>query len=169
MPIRQKEVLRLDDQLCLFANIGSVLSLHLRFLGALKDRYANWYAPLLPHTPLLTATPHDTHPTLTRHRPSQPMLGDLFCKYIVRLARRQIGKAGWCSAHAFRSVSLSCQTQKLFHEEYAVYVLSYHASIELLHRLKASPTKTAFLSFVEVPNDSPPPEWRGLGHRCRCI
>ncbi len=88
------------------------------------------------------------------------MLGDLLCKYMVRLARRQIGKAGWCSAHAFRSVSLSCQTQKLFHEEYAVYVLSYHASIELLHRLKASPTKTAFLSFVEVPND--PPEWRGL-------
>ncbi len=67
VPIRQKEVLRLDDQLCLFANIGSVLSLHRRFLGDLKDRYANWYAPLLPRTPLLAATPHDTHPTLARH------------------------------------------------------------------------------------------------------
>jgi hypothetical protein len=44
LPIRQKGVLRLEDQLCLFANIGNVLSLHRRFLSDLKQRYTNWYA-----------------------------------------------------------------------------------------------------------------------------
>jgi hypothetical protein len=73
---------------------------------------------------------------------------------------------GGARSRAFLSVFRA--KQKLFHEEYAVYVLSYHASIELLHRLKASPTKTAFLSFVEVTNEPPPREWRGLRSCCRC-
>jgi hypothetical protein len=57
---------------------------------------------------------------------------------------------------------MSWRPQKLFHEEYAVYVLSYHASIELLHALKAATPKSPFIAFLEKTQADRAKQLRGL-------
>jgi hypothetical protein len=128
-------------------------------IGTLPSFLARHF--LLRHRTTLTRYSHDTH---TTHRPSQPMLGDLFCKYMVRLARRQIGKAGGggCSAHTpfvlsfFRAKHRNCSTRST---RCTCCPTTRRSSSCTDSRPRPPRPRSCPSSRYRT---SPPPEWRGL-------